>query len=116
MEMPLIYAGFQALATVVFLSLFGILQHGPKAFTESLRTIRVRSAGATGVAIIIAYGLVLLAYGLADNVGYVVAFRQLSLPIGTVLAVVLLKERVTAARLVGTALIVVGLVMVGVAE
>lgn len=115
-EMPLIYSGFQALATVASLSLFGIIQHGLKAFTDSLRTIRVRSAAAAGVAIIIAYGLVLLAYGFAGNVGYVVAFRQLSLPIGTVLAVVLLKERVTAPRLLGTALIVVGLVMVGIAR
>jgi len=75
----------------------------------------MRSAAATGVAIIIAYGLVLLAYGFADNVGYVVAFRQLSLPMGTILAVFLLKERVTTAGLAGTAMIVVGLVMVGIA-
>ncbi|MEX2443957.1 MAG: hypothetical protein WD492_10150 [Alkalispirochaeta sp.] len=115
-EMPLIYSGFQALATVVFLSLFGSMQQGPRKFVASLREIPVRSAAATGVAIIIAYGLVLLAYGLVDNVGYVVAFRQVSLPIGTALAVLLLKEQVTTARITGTALILAGLVLVGLAR
>lgn len=61
-----------------------------------------------------AYGLVLWAYQLSHQAGYVVAFRQFSIVIGVVLGLLLLHERNRAVRLLAVMLICAGLVMVGV--
>ena len=66
----------------------------------------------SGAGIVVAYGLVLVALGFARNVSYVVAFRQVSLPIGTLLSALVLRERLTGPRIVGTLTILAGLVMV----
>jgi len=66
----------------------------------------------TGIAVVAAYCLVLAAYGFAKDVSYVVAFRQVSVPIGGLLGVIILGERALAARAAGIALIVAGLVIV----
>jgi drug/metabolite transporter (DMT)-like permease len=113
----LIYAGLQSLSTFAILLVYVlaaggvIIGGGRPAGGPASRS--VRSAATTGVAIVIAYSLVLGAYGFASNVGYVVAFRQVSLPLGTVLGVLVLGEKVGPLRLGATALIVAGLVLVG---
>ncbi len=60
------------------------------------------------------YMLVLWAMQLVDNVSYIVAFRQLSIPLGAVLGFLLLKEKITGAKVAGLILIVAGLVFVAV--
>ena len=111
-QAPIIYAAFQSLATAVVLAIVGIIKLGPAGFSSELRNTPLRSAVAAGIAIVAAYGLILIAYGFARDVSYVVAFRQLSLPLGTLLGAVLLGEKVNPARLAGTALIIAGLVLV----
>ncbi len=111
---PMIYSGFQSLSTAIILSVSTVFRHGRTGYVRELKTTSVRSAVAAGGAIIVAYCLVLVAYGFATNVGYVVAFRQVSLPIGTVLGVFVLRETTNTTRLLGTALIIVGLVLVGI--
>ena len=61
-----------------------------------------------------AYWLVLWAYQLGEHASYVVAFRQFSIVIGVVAAFVIYKERRVFVRIVGIALIMVGLILVGV--
>ena len=61
-----------------------------------------------------AYWLVLWAYQITERVSYVVAFRQFSIVIGVGLAILLLKERARTVRILATALITAGLVMIGV--
>ncbi|MFO7782668.1 MAG: drug/metabolite transporter [Spirochaetia bacterium] len=111
-QAPIIYAAFQSLSTAVVLALASIVKLGPAGFATEVRDTPLRSAVAAGIAIVAAYGLILIAYGFARDVSYVVAFRQLSLPLGTLLGVVLLHEKVNPARLAGTALIIGGLVLV----
>jgi len=72
-------------------------------------------AGLTGFTIYLTYTLVLISMSFVSNVSYVVAFRQLSIPIGTTIAVLFLKERAYLLRLTGTFLIFIGLVLVGTA-
>jgi uncharacterized membrane protein len=60
-----------------------------------------------------AYWLVLWAYQLSRHASYVVAFRQFSIVIGVVLAFLIYKERRVLVRIVGIALIMVGLILVG---
>ncbi len=61
-----------------------------------------------------AYMLVLSAMQLTDNVSYVVAFRQLGIPIGATLGIMILKEQKTLPKFVGIALIFTGLVFVAI--
>lgn len=58
-----------------------------------------------------AYWLVLLAMGFVDNVSYVQAFRQMSLPICVLAGSILLNERVSRPRLAGFLAVIVGLLL-----
>lgn len=111
---PLVYAMFESLSTTFWLVLSGIVLTGVSGLRRDLRDTPVRSALVAGLGIIAAYGIVLVALGFADNVSYVVAFRQASLPIGTLLSLVFLHEKVTVPKIVGTLVLVVGLVLVSV--
>lgn len=59
-----------------------------------------------------AYWLVLWSYQLTEHAGYVIAFRQFSIPIGVFFALRFLKEEGRAVRLAGTGLITAGLVLI----
>jgi drug/metabolite transporter (DMT)-like permease len=72
------------------------------------------SAFLTGFGIYFAYALVLVAMGLARNVSYVVAFRQMSVPLGVAFGVIALKEPLPAPKVAGVLAIAAGLVLVGV--
>ena len=58
-----------------------------------------------------AYALILLAMRHVSNVSYIQAFRQMSLPLGVLAGIVLLKETPAKPKLAGVALIVIGLVI-----
>ncbi|HEX7540926.1 MAG TPA: hypothetical protein VF352_02240 [Anaerolineales bacterium] len=73
-----------------------------------------RYAGLMGLIIAATYGLVLLAMGYVSNVSYVFAFRQLSIPIGAGLGMLVRKEPAYPPKLVGIGIVVVGLVLVAV--
>ncbi|MGN0871583.1 MAG: hypothetical protein ACI4UV_10390, partial [Victivallales bacterium] len=60
----------------------------------------------------LAYLLVLVAMGYVTNVSYIQAFRQLSLPVGLLLGILILKERATFQKIAGLALILAGLTFV----
>ena len=66
-----------------------------------------------GIGIYLAYTLVLVAMGFVTNVSYVVAFRQLSIPLGAALGILLLKEPPYRPKLVGIAVAFAGLVWLG---
>ncbi len=57
------------------------------------------------------YILVLYAMNFVTNVSYVQVFRQLGLPIGMALGIIILKEKCTATKLAGIVLILAGLVL-----
>ncbi len=60
----------------------------------------------------VGYSLVLVSVTFVKNVSYVLAFRQLSIPIGVILGMVLLKEPMYIPRIAGTAVLFIGLVLV----
>ncbi len=66
-----------------------------------------------GLGITLAYTLVLIAMAFVSNVSYVVAFRQTSILLGTLLGIQLLKEPKYLPKLVGLGVLFVGLVLVG---
>ena len=59
-----------------------------------------------------AYALILMAMRYVTNVSYLQAFRQISLPLGFLAGVVLLREKALPVRIVGLVFILVGLVIV----
>ncbi|MFZ4639574.1 MAG: hypothetical protein ACOYMP_04095 [Nodosilinea sp.] len=73
---------------------------------------QIKAAAIAGGGIVCAYGLALTALAFVSNVSYLTAFRQLSIPIGTVLGTFLLQEPCPPPRLLGTATILAGLILV----
>lgn len=67
---------------------------------------------ATGLMMTCTYGLVLIALALTDEVSYVVALRQLSIPVGVLMGVLWLKEPASRAKAIGTLVMLAGLVLV----
>ena len=67
---------------------------------------------ATGLMMTCTYGLVLMAMAMTDEVSYVVALRQLSIPVGVLMGVLWLKEPASTAKALGTLVMLVGLMMV----
>lgn len=65
-----------------------------------------------GIVCTCSYTLVLIAMQFASNVSYIMAFRQVSIPIGVFLGVFLLKEKSTIPKIIGVSLILAGLIMV----
>jgi uncharacterized membrane protein len=112
-EISVLYAFIEGLSTCLWLSLFVLPGRGGRA--ELVRTIcvRIRPTALTGVGIYMTYPLVLMAMAFAANVSYVVAFRQISIPLGVALGVYLLGEKRYAPKFWGAAIIFAGLVLVG---
>ena len=59
-----------------------------------------------------AYLLILWAMQFVDNVSYIQAFRQLSIPLGAAAGIILLHEKTTKPKLAGLILIIIGLILV----
>jgi len=66
----------------------------------------------TGLMMTCTYGLVLMAMAMTDEVSYVVALRQLSIPVGVLMGVLWLKEPASTAKTLGTLVMLAGLIMV----
>ena len=112
-------------ATVVYLILEGIccsLWQGifvgfnmreRQRITKAIRDFKA-AAITTGIGIYLTYGLVLASMNYVTNVNYVSAFRQLSIPVGALMGIVLLKEPGYVPKIVGIGAIFIGLVLVGI--
>jgi drug/metabolite transporter (DMT)-like permease len=70
-------------------------------------------AAFTGIGIYGTYSLVLISMAFVKNVSYVVTFRQLSIPFGVFLGIIILGETSNGAKIVGVGLVSVGLILVG---
>lgn len=66
---------------------------------------------ASGVFASLTYILVLIAMNFVTNVSYVQVFRQLGLILGLAMGVFILKEKCTVTKVIGVALILIGLVL-----
>lgn len=78
---------------------------------ELKRIARSYAPYIAGVFTASAYILVLLAMNNVDNVCYIQVFRQMSLPIGMLAGVFILKESCSPPKVVGILLVITGLIM-----
>ena len=109
---PLVYIALQGFTLSAWLGLFLLIFPSQRRqIAEVIRTSKV-NAVLMGTTIWVTYALVLGAMAFAGNVSYIVAFRQVSIPIGAVLAIVLLKEPCPPPKALGLAIMVAGLVLV----
>ena len=88
------------------------------AFTPSFRANareiiaqRQWSTLVASVIVSVTYILVLYSMNFVTNVSYVQVFRQLGLPIGMALGIIVLKEKSAPPKFVGVALILIGLAL-----
>jgi len=109
----LVYMALEAIICSVWKGIWVIAsQRERKAFFVVIRDYKM-AAAITGIGIYLTYGLVLTSMNYVTNVSYVAAFRQLSIPLGTLMGIVFLKEPPHRAKIFGVLSIFVGLVIVG---
>ncbi|MFT5194578.1 MAG: drug/metabolite transporter (DMT)-like permease [Cellvibrionaceae bacterium] len=114
-QLTLLYISFQTASTFVMAALaIGFMPHERRNLVDILQNRQLFFTSAlTGVVIMATYGLVLAALAFVSNVSYVAAFRQLSIPIGAVLGMTLQGEPKYRPKLVGIAIVSIGLIFVG---
>jgi len=108
----LVYACMEALSASIWLLLFVTLRRSGRANLHRVLRSKTRNAVFAGGAIYFAYGLVLLSLAFAANVSCVVGFRQLSVPLGAILGIVVLKEAPHGPKIAGVIVMFVGLILV----
>jgi drug/metabolite transporter (DMT)-like permease len=112
-EGTLVYMVLEGISCSLWQSLFvGVNRRERHSLPEVLKSFK-GPAALTGIGIYLTYGIVLVSMNYVSNVSYVAAFRQLSIPFGAILGMVLLKEPRYIPKIVGIATIFIGLVLVG---
>ncbi|MFN2139530.1 MAG: EamA family transporter [Candidatus Promineifilaceae bacterium] len=113
-EVTLLFISLQTISTALMLGIAALLfRPERRQLPVVLRDRSIVVPGlVTGVVIMATYGLVLTSMAYVTNVSYVAAFRQLSIPIGVMLGITLQHEPRHLPKLIGTAIVSAGLVMV----
>lgn len=112
-DATLVYMVLEAISTSLWVGIFILFSFQERSnLVEVLQSFK-GSAALTGFGIYLTYGLVLLSMNYVTNVSYVAAFRQLSIPLGAALGIVLLKEPHYMPKVIGVSIIFAGLVLVG---
>jgi len=109
----IVYAFLEAVSSSLWLGAYVLSSAKRRAMGASILTDRTGLGRAclTGAGIYVTYTIVLVAMGFVRDVSYVVAFRQLSIPVGAWLSVLVLREPAPLPRVVGTITVFVGLVL-----
>ncbi len=107
-----VFMVLQALMTLLWaLPLLAVLP-AERRRLSALRQQGLTMLVATGLMMTCTYGLVLMAMALTDEVSYVVALRQLSIPVGVLMGVLWLKEPASSAKTLSTLVMLLGLLIV----
>lgn len=107
-----VFMVLQALATPLWALPVILALPAERRRLPALWTAEKPSLLLTGLMVTATYGLVLVAMALTEEVSLVVAMRQLSIPLGVLVGILWLGERAAPLKLAGTAIMLVGLLMV----
>ena len=107
---PFLYLYLMTCGVAVGMLPYILRTHGASAVVREWRTATWPIAAAAGL-LFLAYGLVLSAMRLTDA-SYVAPAREVGLLFALLLGAVVLKEVITAGRVIGAAMIVAGLVLI----
>ena len=112
-DATLVYMVLEGISCSIWqLLIVALVSRERKILIEVLRDFK-GAAAVTGIGIYLTYGLVLASMNYVTNVSYVAAFRQLSIPLGALFGMVLLKEPRYIPKIIGVAIIFFGLILVG---
>ena len=110
----MLFSFFEGVSSSAWLGAWLVVQSRGRAEVRDVARAYLGRAWLAGFFIYFGYTLVLVAMGFVDNVSYVVAFRQISIPLGALVGVVILKEPRYRPKFVGVLIMFAGLVLVGV--
>ncbi len=111
-ETAVFYLALQSVAIALVMGIYVLVMPAERKEISVVCHAGKKISFITGILIVGTYGLVLAAMTYATNVSYVAAFRQLSIPLGTVLGIFVLKERAYFLKLLGMGMIFGGLVLI----
>jgi len=111
-QMTMIYACLEALSASLWLTVFVAVRRKSRTSLRQVLQAQKHHAILTGMAISLTYALVLISLAFVTNVSYVVGFRQLSIPLGAMAGILVLKEVPHAPRLLGVTIMFIGLMLV----
>ena len=112
-QATILYAFFEGLITSLWLGIWVLFQKRGRILMWEILKTRASRALLAGAGMAVAYTLVLISLAFVSNVSYAVTFRQISIPLGTIFGVLLLKEPGYTPKYLGVAIIFTGLVLVG---
>ncbi len=111
-DATLVYMVLEGISCSIWqLLIVALVSRERKILIEVLRDFK-GAAAVTGIGIYLTYGLVLASMNYVTNVSYVAAFRQLSIPLGALFGMVLLKEPRYLPKVIGVVIIFLGLTLV----
>ena len=108
-SMTILYACLEASITSLWLALFVVIRKQGRIDFYQVICVNKWYAIVAGIGIHLSYTLVLLALAFVENVSYIVAFHRLSIPLGAVLGILILKEKFYPLKLLGVLIMLVGL-------
>lgn len=113
-RMTLLYMCLEALTSALWISIFVAVRRGGRLNFKRTLHQNFPHAVLAGWVIHLTYVMILLSLAFVNNVAYVVGFRQISIPLGALLGILVLKETAPTPKVTGIGIMFVGLVMVAV--
>lgn len=114
LEWSIVYIVLQGVFCTVWMMPGVALMRKERARISKVMHSSLHRAALMGIGIYLAYTLVLTSMAYVVNVSYVAAFRQLSIPLGAVLGMMVLDEPRHLPKCIGVATIFLGLILVAV--
>jgi len=106
------YFTFQMIFVCIFLGMYILISNVEKV--KLLHIIKKEKflTISAGLLLAAAYIIILICYPMVINVSYITAFRQISIPLGAIAGIFVLKERWSVPKVSGALIIFVGLLIV----
>lgn len=105
----LVYAFLEAAIASVWLFLYVMATQKGRSQLKFLLGHNKKKAVLTGIAIQVTYGIVLISMAFVSNVSYIAGFRQVSIPLGAALGILVLKEKLYPPKFAGIVIMFIGL-------
>jgi drug/metabolite transporter (DMT)-like permease len=112
-EGTLVYMVLEGISCSTWQGIFVLCDTREKNNISAVLKSGKSAAAITGIGIYLTWGLVLVSMNYVENVSYVAAFRQLSIPLAAIFGMTLLKEPRYLPKKIGIAAIFMGLVLAG---
>jgi len=106
------YFTFQMIFVCIFLGMYILISNVEKVKLLAILKKEKFPTISAGFLLAAAYIIILICYPLVINVSYITAFRQISIPLGAIAGIFILKERWSVPKVSGVLIIFVGLLIV----